>query len=242
MNDQEFGSDDREAYRDYADKVKISVRVGDMPMDEYVTEALEVIALGAAWPRKWLVDQVEDLPAEAVKPGAPPSPYAIDVIERRHEWGASAANFEILLYLASAMGGGIVGNAAYDAVKVVVKKMAHRLAASGDHGLAEPITEAEARERTEALINSRFQGRAAVGGAPVAWGKPSARAGASIPTRRAAAPLRPAAGRRARRTRGRVRQPPAAHVSEIDDNAVSASPFAPSVPSHLVDPAPKFRW
>lgn len=157
MDGQEFSSDDREANRDYADNVKVSVRIGDMPVDEYVTEALEVVAPGAAWSRKWLVDQVEDLPAEAVKPGDPPSPYAIDVIERRHEWGASAATFEILLYLASAMSGGIVGNAAYDAVKVVVKKMTQRLAASGDHGLVEPITEAEARERAEALINSRFR-------------------------------------------------------------------------------------
>lgn len=128
MDGQEFSSDDREANRDYADNVTVSVRIGDMPVDEYVTEVLEVVAPGAAWPRKWLVDQVEDLPAEAVKPGDPPGPYSIDVIERRHEWGASAASFEILLYLASAMSGGIVGNAAYDAVKVVVKKMTQRLA------------------------------------------------------------------------------------------------------------------
>jgi hypothetical protein len=149
-------SDEREAYRDYADKVTLSVRLAEMPIDELVSEVLEVESFGAAWSRKWLVDEAESIPA-SINPGDGPAPHTVDVIERRHEWGASSATFEILMYLSNGVVGGIVGNAAYDAVKAVVKKMVDQRRLSGDDGLIEPITEAEAKERSAALVGARFQ-------------------------------------------------------------------------------------
>ncbi|MFB9690039.1 hypothetical protein [Amycolatopsis plumensis] len=141
--------DSADDYRSYADRVVVSIRFASMPVDEYVEVVVEIEAPGAAWHRDWLVGEFESVPQRQELP------YVIKVQEDRHEWGASAAVFTVILYLGGAAASGVVGNAAYDALKAVAKDMAGRLRAA-DTGSAAPLTESEAIERSKVLISARF--------------------------------------------------------------------------------------
>ncbi|MFI5592661.1 hypothetical protein ACIA5G_46965 [Amycolatopsis sp. NPDC051758] len=151
MTDEQSGAGD---YRSYADRVVISVRIADAPLDERVDEVIEIETAGAAWHRDWLVAEVEAIPNVKNREGFP-APYAIDVQEKRHEWGASAAAIAITVFIASAVGSGVVGNGAYDALKVAARNMAVKLREAGNGG-ADPLGEAEALGRSQALILARY--------------------------------------------------------------------------------------
>lgn len=141
--------------RSYADRVVVSVRIADeAPIDEQVLEVIEIESPGAAWHRDWLVAEIEAIPNADDKEGFP-APYAIEVQEKRHEWGASAAVIAITAFIGGAVASGVLGNGAYDSLKVVGRKMADKLRTSGLESV-EPINEGEALERSQALLVARF--------------------------------------------------------------------------------------
>ncbi|MGW7536242.1 hypothetical protein [Amycolatopsis sp. NPDC054798] len=141
--------------RSYADRVVVSVCIADdHSVDERVREVIEIESRGAAWHRDWLVAEIEAIPNADGKDGFP-APYTIEVRENRHEWGASAAVIAITAFIGGAVASGVIGNGAYDSLKVVGRKMADKLKASGSKPV-EPIKESEALERSQALLAARF--------------------------------------------------------------------------------------
>ncbi|WP_370966816.1 hypothetical protein [Amycolatopsis sp. cg9] len=141
--------------RSYADQVVVSVRIADAaPIDEQVLEVVEIESHGAAWHRDWLVAEIEAIPNADDKEGFP-APYTIEVQENRHEWGASAAVLAITSFIGGAVAGGVIGNGAYDSLKLVGRKMADRLRISGLVPVP-PMNEGDALERSQALLAARF--------------------------------------------------------------------------------------
>lgn len=142
--------------KDYADGVRASIRIADGgPIDEYVGEVWDISGgRGGLIDRDQLAADIENLAWAGLADDEAPLAYALDTSYRKTEWGASAAFFEVVLYLAA---GGIVGGAAWDATKVVARKWASRFKAeSGDYDPF-PLGEREAIERARWLICDRFK-------------------------------------------------------------------------------------
>lgn len=135
----------------YVDRSRVSIRIGDAPVDDHVNEVWEFDWPGAIPPREWLVPMVESI-ATSSEPY--PIPYAVDVNDRRTEWGASAAFFEVVLYLAAS---GIVGNAAWDAIKLLGGAVMRKVQEGRPEQATRAVDEREAVERSQWLVAERFK-------------------------------------------------------------------------------------
>lgn len=131
--------------------IKISVRLADMPLDENVTEVFEINSRGYSIEREWLVRQVEGIPF-ATGDDHLAAPSSLEVREVHHEWGASAAFIEVVLFLVSSVGSA----AAWDATKAVARQIAERQTVSRAPSTDHALTEREAEERCRWLLAERY--------------------------------------------------------------------------------------
>lgn len=148
------------SYRSYADRVLVRIKlVGSAADDAESIEEWFIESSGAAWEPDWLVRNVEAIPMNA---GAGdqdvPAEYYIEVRERRMNWGAAGAVFDILLGLAS----WAATSVAWDATKSLAGQMYQRLSSANRNELvSRPLTDAEAAERATWLIASNYDEAAA---------------------------------------------------------------------------------
>lgn len=149
----DFESDDDSPFHYYG--VEVTIELADAPLPGHADEVWCVDLSGMPMRRSWLLKEVDEIPLAAGPAKGHGVPHAVDVIDRRTEWGASGASLQVLLYLAAS---GVVGGAAWEAVKQLASRGARMMIESGCNRYVDrDITEEEARNRCEWLISKRYE-------------------------------------------------------------------------------------
>ncbi len=142
-----------EAHHNYADLVTIVVTPVESPEETEGLEQWIVVSNGAAWAHDWLVREVEALALRFDTSGTERrGDYVLRVNQTRFSWGADAAQYEVLLWLAQ----WAATSAAWDALKALSKRMARHLSTAESANTANSLTETEAEYRARWLLNQRY--------------------------------------------------------------------------------------
>jgi len=143
------------AYRNYADRVTVTVVPVDHPSaDHEADDAWVLISNGAAWDHDWLLRHVHELAAlDPDEHGGAEAPHILEVGERHSSWGADAAAVDILLFLAQ----WAATSAAWDATKALATRMQRRLDDGEASETEQPLTEAEAEARARWTTTARWK-------------------------------------------------------------------------------------
>lgn len=142
-------------YRNCADRVTVSIVPLEHPVyGDEATEAWVIVSPGAAWNVDWLVREVQALTAAASSQNdQPPGEHVLELREQHFNWGADAASYEILLFLAQ----WAATSAAWDATKALARKMQEKLDAKHQEVLERPLTEDEVEARARWIISARYK-------------------------------------------------------------------------------------
>lgn len=134
------------AYRpgkDYFDRVAIVVRFKEWAGAPDNDEAWLIETYGAAWSKDWLTEQVEDLAAAEGGGCCGRGAYFLETRDRKTEWGASGASFEILLTLAENM----LSDATWAGLGVLAMHLRSKLKERSEWGVFdEKLTDEDVRE------------------------------------------------------------------------------------------------
>lgn len=153
MDNEAAPEPDSSAGNYHFDRVGVSIRIADGgPIDAYVKEYWEIEWFGSTLSRDEVADEVERIPASAVTSGEPPLPYAIDIAEKRTEWGASGAVLDVAIFVAEAVGAA----ATWEAVKWTVRRWCDRSRKVGPDLPYKSLTEYELVERAKWFICERY--------------------------------------------------------------------------------------
>ncbi len=140
-------------WEDYADLVTVELRFKEWPGADDMEEFWVVQSSGAAWSREWLTRRA----VEVVTAETGSASFLLDARDRRTEWGASAAVFEVVLTVAQDQ----LSNATWLAIGALAHRMAILRRKSREAPGAPPSEDCLDDQRVrEAAISavSRFRG------------------------------------------------------------------------------------
>jgi hypothetical protein len=123
-DDHKLTDDEWNAWKDYADQVTVDVRFMAGLGEDNNDESWTLVTDGAAWPKDWLTRELVDLAAaDAPNSCCGRGNYILEARDHKHEWGASAAAFEVLLTLRD----GLMTEVTWVALGALGTKLAGRL-------------------------------------------------------------------------------------------------------------------
>lgn len=149
-----WSDEEWEDWTDYADQVRVEVRFKSWLGAEDEPEYWVLEADGAAWPKDWLTRQVVELAsasAEASCCGR--GNYALDIYDRKTEWGASSAAIDLILTLSQ----DLMSEATWLALYEVGRRAAARLRAKHPDWSGPPVTEEQAAESALWAVLRRYK-------------------------------------------------------------------------------------
>lgn len=125
-----------DAWKDYADTVDVQVRFKSWAGAEDNDERWQLSVDGAAWPKDWLSRQLIELAAaDAENSCCGTGNYMLTATDRKTEWGASGAAYEVVLTLSD----NLLSDATWVALGAVGQRLAARL--KKEHGEWPSVTE-----------------------------------------------------------------------------------------------------
>lgn len=149
MNDGQWSQ-----YRSYADRVSVVVTPVEDQLEATDPDEFWLIeTFATAWEQDWLVREVYQITARPSETGdVQPAPHWLDIHERRYSWGADSSAIEVLLFLIQAA----ATSAAWDATKLLARKMQRRLSDSREPGQELTLTDEEAERIARRALSARY--------------------------------------------------------------------------------------
>lgn len=135
--------DQYDSWKDYADRADVVVcfgsNMGTETVDEYwfITPETE-----ATWPQEWLRRCLLELAGGA--------PHVLELRDTRVSWGASGANYEIVLTLTE----GVMVTATYEGLRWIARSMTERVKEAWQQDVTEP-SDASLAQAARYAVNLR---------------------------------------------------------------------------------------